>query len=636
MAESVAVAAGGRDAAQGQPAAGVVATVAAPAGSVHPADKGKLRVFISYSRIDHEFANQLLAAIETCGFECVIDREDISAGEDWKGRLGALIAESDTVVFVLSPASAASAVCGWEVERSAELGKRILPVVCRPLGDVAPPLRLQNLNYVFFYPESDAPGSGFGQGLKQLVQSLNTDFDWLREHTRYLERATEWDQGGRPAIRLLTGADIAAAKAWAARRPRTAPEPTALQLDFFRASEDEDRARSNAELQRAKAMQDANTEREAALREKEAVLERARQEQIRNARSRRNFLVGLSALCVALGAVVGFTAFSLQTAKTLLNEAKPIVATAQYKMDKRAQQSAYQFFQTAANFFRDASSIGYVGVSYRNAWGVPNKDYAKAIDNLTKAAEMGDRNAMDNLAAIYDSGEAMASGTPQNFAKAREWYEKAGEGPDGLTASMVNLARLYEGGRGLAAPDPATAREWYEKAASKPRKGPPRAPDDFEAGQAEAMFALGKLYEDGRGVTADPVKAREWYREAAKAGHADAMVRLAEIYEKGIGVDPDLGEALDQYHTAAQRNDPQAMFRLGDLSRTGKGLAQDTGEAIAWFECAAGRNHPGSMSSLAALYEVGATIAPNADKAQAWRAAAAAKADPPVHLCSAQ
>src|SRR5271167_2027588 len=123
----------------------------------HPADKGKLRVFISYSRVESDFADQLQAALQTCGFECVIDREDISGGEDWKTRLSALITESDTVVFVLSPTSARSEICGWEVEHSAELGKRILPVVCRSLGDASPPARLQGLNYIFFYPEAEAP-----------------------------------------------------------------------------------------------------------------------------------------------------------------------------------------------------------------------------------------------------------------------------------------------------------------------------------------------------------------------------------------------------------------------------------------------------------------------------------------------
>src|SRR5215469_13599697 len=90
-------------------------------------DGGKLRVFISYSRDDLKFADQLDAALTVCGFECVIDRHGISGGEDWKRRLGNLISEADTVVFVLSPTSARSEICDWEVEEATRLGKRILP-----------------------------------------------------------------------------------------------------------------------------------------------------------------------------------------------------------------------------------------------------------------------------------------------------------------------------------------------------------------------------------------------------------------------------------------------------------------------------------------------------------------------------
>jgi hypothetical protein len=81
-------------------------------------DKGKLRVFISYSRDDLDFADQLDAALNACGFECLIDRHGISGGEDWKRRLGNLISEADTVVFVLSPSSAGSPICVWEVEEA--------------------------------------------------------------------------------------------------------------------------------------------------------------------------------------------------------------------------------------------------------------------------------------------------------------------------------------------------------------------------------------------------------------------------------------------------------------------------------------------------------------------------------------
>jgi hypothetical protein len=79
------------------------------------------------------------------------------------------------------------------------------------------------------------------------VTALNTDFDWLREHTRYLQCAIEWDVGGRAADRLLSGNDILEAKAWVAHRPKGAPEPTALHLDFIRASEEEAEARLSAQ-----------------------------------------------------------------------------------------------------------------------------------------------------------------------------------------------------------------------------------------------------------------------------------------------------------------------------------------------------------------------------------------------------
>ena len=260
-------------------------------------DKGKLRVFISYSRDDLKFADQLDAGLDLCGFECVIDRHGISGGEDWKRRLGNLISEADTVVFVLSPSSARSEICDWEVEEAARLNKRILPVICRPLEGVNPPPRLRDLNYMFFYEEPKVPGSGFGTGLANLVAALNTDFDWLREHTRYLQRAIEWDKGGRPTNRLLSGNNILDAKAWVARRPKGAPEPTDLQLDFIRASEAEAEARLSEQRKQLEAMAAAQAERETALHDREEALK----QRARVARVRNLALVVVSILAVVAG-----------------------------------------------------------------------------------------------------------------------------------------------------------------------------------------------------------------------------------------------------------------------------------------------------------------------------------------------
>ena len=79
-------------------------------------------------------------------FDPMIDRHGIHGAEDWQEKLGALIREADTVVFVLSPTSAVSKICAWEVDQAVAHGKRIIPVLCRPLGEVRAPLVLAALN----------------------------------------------------------------------------------------------------------------------------------------------------------------------------------------------------------------------------------------------------------------------------------------------------------------------------------------------------------------------------------------------------------------------------------------------------------------------------------------------------------
>jgi hypothetical protein len=319
-------------------------------------DKGKLRVFISYSRDDLNFADQLDAALTLCGFECLIDRHGISGGEDWKRRLGNLISEADTVVFVLSPSSARSEICDWEVEEAARLNKRILPVKCRPLEDVSPPPRLQDLNYMFFYEEPKVLGSGFGTGLASLVAALNTDLDWLREHTRYLQRATEWDRGGRPANRLLSGDDISEAKAWVVRRPKNAPEPTALHLDFFRASEEEAEARSSAQRKQLEEMAAAQAEREKALHE----AEEAQRKRATMARVRNIALVAVSIFALLAGWGYWSALEQRDAANSILANATLVFRRIQDRVDWETQKDFFWVFKMGAEH-GDAMSMGILG-----------------------------------------------------------------------------------------------------------------------------------------------------------------------------------------------------------------------------------------------------------------------------------
>ena len=569
-------------------------------------DRGKLRVFISYSRDDLNFADQLEAALDLCGFECLIDRHDISRGEDWKRRLGNLISEADTIVFVLSPSSARSPICDWEVEEAARLNKRILPVNCRPLEGASPPPRLRELNYIFFYEEPKIPGSGFGTGLANLVTALNTDFEWLREHTRYLQRAIEWDTGGRPTDRLLSGNDILVAKAWAAARPKGEPEPTALHLEFIRASEEEAEARLSEQRKQLEAVAAAQAARETALHEAEEALKQAADAQRRRARIRNIALVVVSILA-GLAGWLGWDAKwqgnlaeqqrvtaekqrtlaeqqritaeeqrtlaeqqkktaeeQRQQADDILERATTIIVNLQKGMDSETKLEAFTLFQAGA-IHGDATSMYDLGVAYDYGYGV-SQDYAQAREWYEKAATKDNEHAMINLGQLYENGH----GVTQDYTKAREWYEKAAAD----AVAMRNLGILYENGRGVPQ-DYAKAREWYEKAAAKD--------------SADAMINLGMLYQDGHGVARDYPKAREWYEKAAAKDNANAMYNLAVLYHNGQGVARDYAKAREWLEKAAAKDNAAAMYNLGMLFAEGEGVVRDDVKAREWYEKAAAR-----------------------------------------------
>jgi TIR domain len=179
----------------------------------------KLKVFISYSRRDSAaFADELLAGLEVAGFAPFLDRHDIAPGEPWEARLGGLIEQSDTVVFVVSPEAIKSDRCVWEVEKTLALSKRLLPVTHISVPDNLIPEKLSRLQSVRF----DA-GRGVTRPLAELADALRQDLDWIRDHTRLGEIATRWDRRGRPESLLLRGDAIDEAKTW--MPPATQPRP---------------------------------------------------------------------------------------------------------------------------------------------------------------------------------------------------------------------------------------------------------------------------------------------------------------------------------------------------------------------------------------------------------------------------
>lgn len=170
-------------------------------------------------------------ALELLGFDAYLDTEDIAPGEPWEERLAKLIRQADTVVFLISPHSIESHHCGWEVEQTVRVGKRLVPVVVSDVENESVPEQLRKLNYVYF-----TSGRSFSKGLGELAQALRADAGWIREHTRYGELALRWSERQRPGALLLRGSDLNEAKDWAKSRPASAPEISALQQLYLEAS----------------------------------------------------------------------------------------------------------------------------------------------------------------------------------------------------------------------------------------------------------------------------------------------------------------------------------------------------------------------------------------------------------------
>ncbi len=200
----------------------------------------RMKVFVSYSRDDVTFADQLVAGLEHSGFDPILDRHDIDAAENWRNRLGALIHSSDAVVFVLTDRSAASPICEWEVTEAKQLGKRIVPIAPRDVS-AKPPEALADLNWIHFYATPAIPGSGMLDGMRKLDRALRVDLAWLREQTRLSEQATLWksrtarQDDATAASLLLRGAALEEAHTWARATPAGASVP-AIVADYLDAS----------------------------------------------------------------------------------------------------------------------------------------------------------------------------------------------------------------------------------------------------------------------------------------------------------------------------------------------------------------------------------------------------------------
>ena len=186
--------------------------------------------FISYSRKDKQFVQKLHEALSQEKRDIWVDWEDIPPTAEWRQEIGAGIEAADNVIFVISPDFVASSECDKELEHAIKNNKRLVPIVWREVEANSVRLEVSKLNWIFFRESDD-----FESSLQLLREALDLDLEYVKEHTRLLNRASEWKKRERNPSWLLRGRDLKEAEQWLAQADRE-PKPTQLHNRYLIAS----------------------------------------------------------------------------------------------------------------------------------------------------------------------------------------------------------------------------------------------------------------------------------------------------------------------------------------------------------------------------------------------------------------
>jgi TPR repeat protein len=153
----------------------------------------------------------------------------------------------------------------------------------------------------------------------------------------------------------------------------------------------------------------------------------------------------------------------------------------------------------------------------------------------------------------------------------------------GVLGAQLKLAKIYANGNGVGRDD-AKAFYLYRQIANQRADIASSSPIARYVG--EAFVSLGEYYREGlpeAGLDPNPKRAADLFRHAASYfGNADAQYALARLYLDGEGVEKNVGLAVNWLATAAKKRHAAAQATLGELlwrgddvvrQRSARGLA---------------------------------------------------------------
>ena len=193
----------------------------------------RIDVFLCYSRVDKDFVKKLYNEMVNTGRSVWLDLSSIQTSAIWKQEIYSGIEAADNFVFVISPDSLRpTSFCHQEFAHAHKNNKRIIPLYYREA-------ELSLLPALAQYQHCDFPeGGNFETNFQALEADLDKDPAYVREHTRLLTRAKEWERSGekeadRDKSLLLRGNDLTRAEELLRASTNKEQQFTSLQTQYI-------------------------------------------------------------------------------------------------------------------------------------------------------------------------------------------------------------------------------------------------------------------------------------------------------------------------------------------------------------------------------------------------------------------
>lgn len=285
----------------------------------------------------------------------------------------------------------------------------------------------------------------------------------------------------------------------------------------------------------------------------------------------------------------------------------------QYKNNKISEDSLLNYLSDSTNYkaslewanSHKENDVAFfiLGRAYGRGLGVA-KNLFLSKANYLKAIEMGNNRSKQDLAVIYcDPGcedldsayywfsEAAKNGFADSFfgmatidalirqnknlpidkIKYTNWI-KQGHGK-GSVICTTELAKNYLSGFGVQ----KNSKKAYELLISLPD----------EKLDAEALFVLGKMFENGDGAPQNFNKSTSYFKRSSDKGNTNATCQLGVCYQMGQGVEQSDSLAFSYYKKAANDGNAWGQRNVSTCYIEGIGTEVNLSKGFEWVKMAA-------------------------------------------------